>query len=196
MRFGRDVSQLYGKNNFTNNFSISQSLALNLDIKEKLNMQFRGRFSYNSVKYSVRQSINNNLNSKYFSQDYSTDINYYILKSLILSTDFNYSIQSGLADGYNLHIPLWNAAIAWQLFEKKNGELRFSVRDILNQNNNIDRNIGENYISDTRTVILQRYFLLSFTYNFNRFGPKGSHNNNANELRYDRRHEGRMRGFR
>lgn len=196
MRFGRDVSQLYGKNNFTNNFSISQSLALNLDIKEKLNMQFRGRFSYNSVKYSVRQSINNNLNSKYFSQDYSTDINYYILKSLILSTDFNYSIQSGLADGYNLHIPLWNAAIAWQLFEKKNGELRFSVRDILNQNNNIDRNIGENYISDSRTVILQRYFLLSFTFNFNRFGPKGSHNNSANELRYDRRHEGRMRGFR
>jgi hypothetical protein len=183
MSFGQDVSQLYGKTNFTHNFSVSQSLGLNLDVKEKLNMEFRGRFSYNSVKYSIQQNKSNNLNSRYFSQNYSTDINYYILKSLIVSTDFDYSIRSGLADGYNVSIPLWNADIGWQLFAKKNGELKFSVNDILNQNSNIDRSIGENYISDSRTVILQRYFLLSFTYNFNRFGSKGNFNNNHNEWR-------------
>lgn len=176
MRFGRDVSQLYGKNNFTKTFSVSQSLGLNLDIKEKLNMEIRGRFSYNSVKYSVQQSVNNNLNSQYFSQNYSTNINYYILKSLRVSSDFNYSINSGLANGYNVSIPLWNGGMAYQLFAKKNGEIKFSVHDILNQNSNIDRKIGENYIYDTRTVILQRYYLLTFTYNFNRFGPKGSFN--------------------
>ncbi|MEO9021751.1 MAG: TonB-dependent receptor [Ginsengibacter sp.] len=183
MSFGRSVSQLYGKTNFTHNFSVSQSLGLNLDVKDELNMRFQGRFSYNSVKYSVQQNSNNNLNSKYFSQDYSTDINYYILKSLIVSTDFNYSINSGLADGYNVKIPLWNAALAWELFAKKNGELRFSVNDILNQNSDINRSIGENYISDSRTVILQRYFLLTFTFNFNRFGPKGSHRKSGNEMR-------------
>jgi hypothetical protein len=187
MSFGQNVSQLYGKNNFTHNYSVAQSLGLNLDIREKLNLEFRGRFSYNSVKYSVQQSKSNNLNSKYFSQDYSTNINYYILKSLIFSTDFNYSVQSGLADGYNLSIPLWNSAIAWQLFEKKNGELKFSVNDILDQNSNINRSIGENYISDSRTVILQRYFLLSFTFNFNRFGPKESYNKNHNEMHRYRR---------
>ena len=196
VRFGRDVSQLYGKNNFTNTFSVSQSLGLNLNVKEKLNMEFRGRLSYNSVKYSVQQNVNNNLNSKYFSQNYSTQVNYYILKDLIASTDFNYSIRSGLADGYNLSIPLWNGGIAWQLFEKKNGQLKFSVNDILNQNSDIDRRIGENYISDSRTVILQRYCLLTFTYNFNRFGPKGSYNRGRDENynRFDRR-EG-MRGRR
>jgi hypothetical protein len=187
MSFGQNVSQLYGKNNFTHNYSVAQSLGLNLDIREKLNLEFRGRFSYNSVKYSVQQSKSNNLNSKYFSQDYSTNINYYILKSLIFSTDFNYSVQSGLADGYNLSIPLWNSAIACQLFEKKNGELKFSVNDILDQNSNINRSIGENYISDSRTVILQRYFLLSFTFNFNRFGPKESYNKNHNEMHRYRR---------
>ncbi len=196
MRFGRDVSQLYGKNNFTNTFSVSQSLGLNLNVKEKLNMEFRGRLSYNSVKYSVQQNANNNLNSQYFSQNYSTNINYYILKDLIASTDFHYSIRSGLADGYNLSIPLWNGGIAWQLFAKKNGQIKFSVNDILNQNSDINRNIGENYISDSRTVILQRYYLLTFTYNFNRFGPKGSYNHNRRDgedyNRFNRR-EG-MRG--
>lgn len=191
MRFGRDVSQLYGKNNFTNTFSVSQSLGLNLNVEEKLNMEFRGRLSYNTVKYSVQKNVNNNLNTEYFSQNYSTNIHYYILKDLIASTDFNYSVRSGLSAGYNINIPLWNGGIAWQLFPKKNGQLRFSVKDLLNQNSDINRNIGENYISDSRTVILQRYYLLTFTYNFNRFGPKGSFNRSRQGRedynRFDRR---------
>ena len=195
MSFSQDVSQLYGKNNFTHNFSVSQSFGLNLDVREKLNMEFRGRFSYNSVKYSVQQNKSHNLDSKYFSQDYSTNINYYLLKSLILSSDFNYSFNSGLADGYNISIPLWNGAIAWQLFAKKNGELRFSVNDILNQNSNINRSIGENYIADSRTEILRRYFLLSFTFNLNRFGSKGSFHKSGNQHRYDRMNRLGMRDY-
>ena len=183
MRYGRDVSRLNERNNYTNSFSVSQSLGLNLDIQEKLNMEFRGRFSYNSAQYSLQQNQRDNLNNKYFSQNYSTDINYYVLKNLILSTDFNYTINTGRAEGYNLNIPLWNGGIAYQLFPKKNGEIKFTVNDILNQNSNIDRSIGENYYSDTRTVILQRYFLLSFTYSFNRFGQRGENHQQGREFR-------------
>ncbi len=136
-------------------------------------MEFRGRLSYNSVSYTVQQNANNNLNTEYFSQNYSTGVNYFIIKDLIASTSFNYSIRSGLAAGYNISIPLWDGGIAWQLFPKKNGQLKLQVNDILNQNSNIRRTIGENYILDTRTVILKRYILATFTYNFNRFGPKG-----------------------
>jgi hypothetical protein len=195
MSYGQSVSQLYGKNNFTHNFSVSQSLGLNLDVKEKLNMEFRGRFTYNSVKYSAQEKQKNNLNSRYFSQNYSTNINYYLMSSLILSSRFNYSINSGLAHGYNVSIPLWNAALAWEMFEKKNGELRFSVNDILNQNSNISRSIGENYISDSRTEILQRYFLLTFTFNFNRFGPKGSFNKSGHERNRSGMYHGGGRGY-
>jgi len=39
------------------------------------------------------------------------------------------------------------------------------VFDILNQNNSIQRNITETFIEDTRTDILQRYAILTFTYN-------------------------------
>jgi hypothetical protein len=196
MSYGQSVSQLYGKDNFTHNFSVSQSLGLNLDVKEKLNMEFRGRFTYNSVTYSGQEKQKNNLNSTYYSQNYSADVNYYLMSSLILSSRFNYTINSGLANGYNISIPLWNAALAWQMFEKKNGELRFSVNDILNQNSNISRSIGENYISDSRTEILQRYFLLTFTFNFNRFGAKGSYNKSAGERYRDRMYHGGTGGYR
>lgn len=174
VRYNRDVSQLYEQLNYTTNLSISQSAGLNLDIKEKLNMEFRGRFSYNAVRYSAQQSQTRNLNTNYFNQNYSTDINYFILKNLIVSTDFNYSINTGRSDGFNQSVPLWNAGIAYQMFPKKNGEIKLTVNDILNQNKNIDRRIGENYIYDTRTVVLQRFFLLTFTYNLNRFGERGN----------------------
>jgi len=39
------------------------------------------------------------------------------------------------------------------------------VFDLLNQNNSITRNTGSGYIEDLQTNVLQRYFLLNFTYN-------------------------------
>lgn len=173
MKYNRDVSRQYGQNSYTKTFTISQSAAINLDVKEKLNMEFKGRFSYNSATYSAQQKNTNNTNTRYFTQNYSTNVNYFITPSLILSTDFDYAINTGRAEGYNQSIPLWNAGLAYQIFRKKNGEIKLSVNDILNQNQSIDRQIGENYISDTRTVVLQRYFLLTFTYSFNRFGKNG-----------------------
>lgn len=91
-------------------------------------------------------------------------------RNFILATNFDYLINSGRSAGYNQNVPLWNASFSKQLFNKKNGEIRLSVNDILNQNRNIDRTIGENYIVDSRTVVLRRYFMLTLTYNLNRAG--------------------------
>ncbi len=164
IRYNKDVSMLDKKDNITKSFIVSQTLGINLDFKQKLNLGFNASVAYNDVKYSIFSS----LNQKYYTQTYSTDISYLGLKSWVFSTDFDYYINSGRGAGFNQTIPLWNASIARQLFKKKNGEIKLSANDLLNQNQAISRSVGDNYIEDGRSLVLKRYFLLMFTYNLSK----------------------------
>ncbi|HEU4607889.1 MAG TPA: outer membrane beta-barrel protein, partial [Chitinophagaceae bacterium] len=161
--YNRDVSLLYKQRNVTNSFSVTQTAGINLNLKDKYNFGINASLTYNNVTYSVKNS--GNLDQEYYTQSYSADINYLGLKDWVFGTDFDYIRNTGLGEGYNQSIPLWNASIAREVLKARNGEIKFSVNDILNQNKSISRSVGNNYIQDTRALVIKRYFMLTLTYN-------------------------------
>jgi hypothetical protein len=46
------------------------------------------------------------------------------------------------------------------------------VFDLLDQNVATRRFTGDDFIQDTQELVLQQYFMLSFTYKFSKFGGK------------------------
>ena len=170
VNYNRDVSLLYKQKNFTRGIIITQSLGFNYNHKQ-LDLGFNGSLAYNTTQYSLQK----NLNSEYYTQTYSPEVNYTLFKRLIASTDLDYTINSGLSAGFNQHVAYWNASLALQVFKKKDGEIKLAVYDILSQNKSLTRSTGDNYIQDTRTNVLGRYLMLSFTYNIR----KGSQQSNG-----------------
>ena len=174
VRIGRGINFVDSVENISKNISLGESLRLSYTYKEKLDISIGAGVDYNAAVYSLYDQNNNS----YYTYTASGDISYILPKDFVISTDGDFIANSGLASGYNQNFVLWNAGFSKQMLKNKRGELKLSVYDILKQNRSVSRNFGSNYIQDVQNSAVQRFFMLSFTYNLNRMGNR---NNSRNE---------------
>ena len=88
---------------------------------------------------------------------------------MVLRTNFTHQWYAGLDDAFNQNFALWNASLGKKLFKNQQGEISVRVFDILNQNRSINRNVTESYVQDVQTLVLEQYFMVTFTYNIRAF---------------------------
>lgn len=152
----------------TRNFRARVGISSN--ISEKIDFNVSTRSSFNIVENTLRPSLNNN----FFNQSTRLRLNWIIWEGLVFRTDLNHQTNRGLAAGVNANFTLWNMSIGKKIFKNRLGEISLMVYDLLEQNNNIRRNINEVYIEDVQSNVLQRYFMLTFTYNIRHFSGGAS----------------------
>jgi len=138
--------------------SVTSNISENLDFTVSTN---------SSANWSINQ-LQQEFNTRFFNQSSRFRIQWITWQGLVLATDVNHQVNTGLSSGFNQNFVLWNASVGKKVLNKM-GDLRIIMFDLLNQNRSINRSVTDTYIEDRQTNILNRYFMLQFTYTIRRF---------------------------
>lgn len=154
--------------NYAKTATGSLGIVLSSNISEKFDFTVSSNSSYSNILNTLQTSSN----TTYFNQNSRVKLTANPYKGLVLQTEYTNTYYSGLTSTYNQSISLWNAAIGYKFMKNRQAELRLTVYDILNQNNSVSRTNTDSYIQDSQTNVLNRYYLLTFTYNFKKYFSK------------------------
>ena len=158
--------------NTTINYAKTATGSLGLVFSSNISEKFDFTLSSNSSYSNINNSLQTSFNTTYFFQSSKLKMTANPWKGLVLQTEYSNMYYSGLTSSFNQSISLWNAAIGYKFLKNKQAEFRFSVYDLLNQNNSVSRTNTESYIQDSQTNVLNRYYMLTFTYNFKKYFAK------------------------
>ena len=145
---------------FTNTWTMNGSAMLSGHTKEKFDYSLNYSPTYSIVKNTSTPQADNN----YYTQNMAARAGWTIWNSLVLNTDFNYRVYTGLNTNYYQGYALWNASIGKKFFKKQNGQVKFTIYDILNSQNSLSHTVTDIYVQNRQTNVLTRYYLLTFVY--------------------------------
>jgi hypothetical protein len=192
VNYGFGIKKLYSRLNFglssgfSNNISYTNSLlntivtksygpsiTYNFQLEDVVDIDLSARYSFSNTNNKITPTLNTN----YLTRVYGADVTNYLPFNLVLNQSFNYTINSGRAEGFNTAIPIWNASFSKFFLKNKRAELKASAFDILNKNAGVSRNVSQNQIVDQNYNVINQYFLLSFIYSLQKSGLGGNNRN-------------------
>lgn len=165
----RNIGFSNGDKSITNNVVLNESLS--------------GKFKTSKFETNLMASISYNLARNNLAGEENRNTGTYGLKHFLLwKLPYDFSIQSrlnftyysGYGDDFKKSEVLWNASVDKKFLKNKKGTLRLQFFDILDDRNNVQRYVSGSYMSDSRSNTVNRYFMLSFSYQFNIIKNKGT----------------------
>lgn len=150
------------KKQFTNQWCWSGNLTVGSNINENIDfvLDFNAKYNNSSNLTFTDFDIN------YWSLSYGGQLNWQFIKSLKLVLECGRTNYFGSGTS-QFNATISNASLAYKCMKGRKGELRFSINDILNQNNSFYQTTTELYRREMTTNVLGRYAMISFTYNLN-----------------------------
>ena len=173
LRFGRQVSFTNGIELEARSFDVSPYVSTTLNFRELVEFEPGYGISFNSTQYN----LDNIEDIKYTSQNLNLRITTYWPENLVWGNDIRYTYNGNVGPGFRRDALFWNMSLGFDILDKK-ATLKVLAYDLLNQNTNVRRTTGEDFIQDFQGTVLQRYFMGSFTYKFDQFGGKKPNSGN------------------
>jgi hypothetical protein len=157
----------------SNVFNVKNETAITSNINENVDFTVRYTVNYQDQSNSIQQS----LNTQTWNHAISIRSNFIFWKKLVIQNAVAERINRGMAGGYNKDYLQWDVSLAKKFFKRNAGELKVSMYDVLNQNDNISHTATDTYIEDSQTNTFRRHLMFSFTYNIRAY--KGGGGNKA-----------------
>jgi hypothetical protein len=161
--FNRFISYINTEKNTTDNFAITGEL--DLDFRwDSLEVTLNSSYTYNNPQSSLSAASSN----PYTNQAYGAEVVWRLPHGFKIGVDGTYNKNAQKGEGfYNIEYFILNAEFSKTFLKTGNLALAIQGNDIFNQNISASRQVNGNIITDYRTTIISRYFLLKLTYRFN-----------------------------
>jgi hypothetical protein len=171
-KYSKNVDFIDGATDNSNSLTLRPEFTYSYTGSDKLDLQLKAAVSFISGRYSLQPTLNTNYTAAELWGQYDQ------LPAAHIFPSTTNSITSSTLVAPMAITAAYRCGIAWlakSFLRNDRAELKFGVMDLLDRNTGITRSINQGSIVDERYNVLQRYFLLSFTYSLNKRGlhPKG-----------------------
>lgn len=165
--------------NYSNTTALGLGVVVSSNFSENIDFTVSSRTTANQVMNTLQTTQNSN----YLQQDSRARLNLIMGPKIVFRSTLTHTLYAGLSDGFNQNFWLWNLGLAKKFGKKDQAEIQVSTFDALRQNTSVQRTVTDNYIQDLENLVLQRYLMLTLTYNIRNF-------TGGADINMDRRREG------
>lgn len=159
--YRKSPNLINNKQSFSRNYQIRQGITLASNISEKLD------FNLSSSSYiSFLENSGTSTKTKRLTQSSSLNMFWNPFGKIIMRTNLSNTINDDLKGDYHQVNWNWDMTLGTKLFKKRQGEISFTARDLLNNQNNVSHIVSDLYIQDSKRSVVNRYFLIQFSYRF------------------------------
>ncbi|MEO9477333.1 MAG: outer membrane beta-barrel protein [Cyclobacteriaceae bacterium] len=166
---GLTYTRLPGQTNDIRNISNTYSGNIRLGLVSNISEKIDYNLYYNLRANKVYNSIQSDSQSSYYTQTFGGKLNLIFGKGFVFRSDIYHLNYNGVSSSSDINYTLWNMSVAKKFLKNDQAELELTVFDLLKQNQSIDQQVTSSYLQETQTEVLQRYFMLTFTYQIRSF---------------------------
>lgn len=173
------INVLNEKPNRTWNETLGGTVRYNYTFKEILIVDLSANLSRQQTTYENAQQ-----NQAFLNQTYTSEVNLTFLKNYQFNNNFSYYKYNSETTSFSQTIPIWNVSFSRFLLKNNVGELKIGVNNLLDQSLSVNQTATANYLQQTTSNNLGRYFMVSFTYALNKqLNPMGGGRRGAGGMR-------------